>query len=134
MEEFTSATRYGDLKGRVSFDRADNVSDVLESFRKHASVPPGFLLIGFQLRRLLPDTDGLIPFTVAAVDQRDGKNGIDAVREAAKRDGEVFALPFEGRIAPSQLAALFKRFNLTAFHRDLAHVKVLVDYDAQEGA
>lgn len=124
MSEFIASVQYGDMKGTVAID-GHNGAPVHELAAK-TDMPGGYMPVGFELWKLVPDEDGTIPIRVFGVDVRDVKGrSIDDVAKAAENDGELAIYPFDGRIAFAELGGLFKRFDLKAIKKVFAKSNVV---------
>lgn len=122
-EPFIASLQYGDYKGTVAADTLD--APTLRELAKRTNMPPGYFPVGLHVWRLRPDDDGQIPFAVVAVDTRDTEHTLDGILKAAGTAEEVAVYPFNGKIAPLDLIAVFKRFDLKLVNKHLSKFNVV---------
>ena len=105
-------------------DHEDEDLGPLEAMARRARVPAGFRPVGFQLVQLTPDEKGLVRFIVMAASCETVGSSAQAMREYARRKGELPVSSFEGKLPVRDFRRLFKTIDISVASRTFADLNI----------
>jgi len=121
-QPYVASVQYGDFNGTVSIDGHDH--SLLSELRKHSEIPAGYLPVGFNLYRLMPDKEGNIPFQIAAANCKDAGDSLAEICKRANREGRLTVRMFDGKFPAKLLDSLFNRVDIKVLTKGLSDVPV----------